>query len=234
MIAKANFSRKDTVNVDELLALKSLVLANETSTNDLRELAKTQDEGQTSLGPVASQGVATFHHSSASPAIRLLTQDAPAGELQHPTQITENNTYPVFSESTRDTCYPLEAPDHWTRIDRFEFALQRFNLAKWEHERIEENVALGSGNKPSLDDQRKEEFLLGRLRADMPKFGLDQALVERALKILQESGPWNRSRTEIRYMAPKTQSMMEYLELAGMPLAKDQVNSTFSTFLCRC
>ena len=222
------------MDVDELLALKSLVLANETSTNDLRELSKAQDEGEPSLGPVALQGVAMYHHSSASPAIGLLTQDAPACQVQYPTQVNNNSSCPVFSESTRATCSPVKSPVHWTRIDRFEFALQRLNLAKWEHERIEENVAIGSKNKPSLDDQRREEFLLGRLRADMKKFGLDQSLVERALKILQKCGPWDTSRMEISYTAPKTESTMEILELAGMPWLKDQVNSTFSIHLCRC
>lgn len=221
------------MDVDELLALQSLVLANETSTNNLRELAKTQDKGETCLGPVAVQGVA-MQHSSGSPATELLTQDLAAFQSQHPTQINNHSTSPVFSESTQDTFSTVKSSAHSTRIDRYEFALQRLNLAKWEHERIEENVAIGSEKKPSLDDQRREEFLLGRLRADMKKFGLDQSLVERALKILQKSGPWDTSRMEIHYTAPKTESTMEILELAGTPWVKDQVNSTCSILLCRC
>ena len=141
------------MDIDKLLALKSLVLANETSTNDLRELAKTQDEGETSLGPVAVQGV-TMHHSLGSSAIKLLTQDVLERKSQDPTQINNYSTWPVFSKSTRDTS---KSPAHWTRIDRYEFALQRLNLAKWEHERIEENVAIRPANKLSLDDQRREE-----------------------------------------------------------------------------
>ena len=148
------------MDVDELLALKSLVLANETSTNDLRELAKTQDGGEKSLGRVASEGAAMYHHSLSSAPVGFLTPDAPACRSQHPTQIEDNNTCPVFSESTRDSCYPVKLPVHWTRMDRFEFALQRFHLAKWEHERIEENVALRSGNNTSLDNPEKKNTCL--------------------------------------------------------------------------
>ena len=221
------------MDVDELLALKSLVLANETSTNDLRELAKSQDEGERSLGPVASNGVAMYHDSSACPPVELLTGDAPDCKTQGPTRNEDHNTRPVFMESSKDTHYSAKLPVHWTRMDRFEFALQRFNLAKWEHERIAENITLGSENKPSLDNQRKEEYMLGRLQADMTKFGLDQSLVERALKILQKSEPWDTSRTEVHYIAPRTESTIKSLELAGMPWAKDRVRRTLFVVLYR-
>lgn len=224
---KINVSRTDTVDINELLALKSLVLANETRTNDVRELAKTQDEGESSLERVASDGVAMYHPSLARSFIGLPSRDTPASEFQHSIQVDDHSTCPVSSESTRNTDYHVNLSVLWTKVDCFEFALQRFNLAKWEHQRIEENIMLGTSNKPSLEIERKEEFLLRRLGEDMTKFGLDQSLVERTLKILQKSGSWDTSRTEVHCITPKTDLMMEVLGLAGMPWAKDQVNNNF-------
>ena len=221
---RTNSSRKDTVDVDELLTLKSLVLANESSTKDLRELVKAQGAGERSLGLVALDGLATYQHPSIHPQVGLLTQDAPPDKSQRMTQTEEQSTPLIFSESIDEPYYPGRTPPYWTRMDRFELALQRFNLAKWEHERIEENVALRSKNTSSLENQKKEDFLLSRLRAAMTKFGLDPSLVERALEILQKSESRDTSRTEICYTAPKTESMIKSLELAGMSWADNEVN----------
>ena len=77
---------------------------------------------------MAVQGVA-MHHSSGSPAIELLTQDVPACQSRGLTQINNYSTA-VCSESTRDTCSTVKSLAHWTPVDRYEFALQRLNLAK--------------------------------------------------------------------------------------------------------
>ena len=200
------------------------MLANESSTKDLRELAKAQGAGVRSLRLMASDGVATDQQPSISPQVGLLTQDASSDETQRMTQNGGQSAPLIFNESTDEPDHPGQMPLYWTRLDRFEFALQRFTLAKWEHERIEENVALRSKETFSLENQKKEDILLSRLRTDMTKFGLGPALVERALEILQKSEFRETSRTEIRYTAPKTESMIKSLGLAGMSWVDNEVN----------
>ena len=128
-------------------------------------------------------------------------------------------------ENTLDADQFVDVPSYWTRIDRLELALQQLSLLKWKLERIEENVALTPERNAHKDMQKRGEFLLSRLRADMTKFGLESSLVERAMKTLQESGPWISDEMEAHHIMPMTESTIKHLEVAGIPWTVDHVSS---------
>lgn len=179
-------NRKDTVDVDELLALKSLVLANEAAKQEFHHQAESNGE-MVNEAAISSSGVSACSRDSKAPTLSL----SAANEGPAPTAISHSQA-PRTAEATKlasssqfiisNNVYP-----YWSQIDRLELAAQKLELAKWEYSRLEENIALGKA-RGSIDSEMRHDFLMDRIKNGLTKFGMREELVDAAISTLKANG----------------------------------------------
>lgn len=179
-------NRKDTVDVDELLALKSLVLANEAAKQEFHHQAESSGEmvNETAL---SSSGVSACSRQSKVPTLSLSAADnepAPTATShgQAPRTAEATKLAPSSQFIVSDSVCP-----YWSQIDRLELAAQKLELAKWEYSRLEENIALGKA-RGSIDSEMRHDFLMDRIKNGLTKFGMREELVDAAISTLKANG----------------------------------------------
>ncbi|KAJ6279685.1 hypothetical protein J3E71DRAFT_354567 [Bipolaris maydis] len=205
---------KDTVDVDELLALKSLVLANEAAKQEFHHQAESSGEMINEVA-ISSSGVSVCSRESKVTARSLSADDGSA-----PTA-TSHSQAPRTAEATKlapSSQFIVSNSPHpyWSQIDRLELAAQKLELAKWEYSRLEENIALGKA-RGSIDSEMKHEFLMDRIKSGLTKFGMREELVDAAISTLKANGAGPMpERIPIYPVVSRDSEQLAYLRPTGL------------------
>ena len=101
----------------------------------------------------------------------------------------------------------------WGLLDRLEFALRKVELARWEHERIQENLLSEFEDRPS--DEREEARFLQRLERDLSKFGLSNEKVNQAIASLKVHSAGATMRAEVTHVVSKNEQLFGILHSLG-------------------
>lgn len=199
--------RSDVVDIDELLSIKSLVLANDAAKQELHRQAVSS--GEVIAGDnIASTGIA---HNSIFPTKCIASTARGATSKQDQSQHK--------SVSAKRANEQLEAPlicetgpsPYWSQIDRLEFAAQKLELAKWEHNRVEENIVLGRPGGSDVTEAR-QKLLMDRIHHDLLKFGMREELVRAAISALSMSRTSSAAeRTAVFPLSPSTSELLDIL-----------------------
>ena len=193
--------------MNDLLALKSLVLANEAATQEFRELINsTEDDlssGSPAFGPMATYGIGNLVHG------RLLTSNGVmppvttqlakaqvqpstmepglqmAPPIQHNRGASKGTSVGITSTTIPTSPRSLGHAKAWGVQDRIEHALRRVELAIWEQERIEENLLThqsGRGN----DQSQVTSIYLQRLVSRLTLLGLSPITARNVASLFHE------------------------------------------------
>lgn len=205
-----------------------MVLANETAKRDFKDLLSKGIQGsqseQTNTGPTGilngpretangdSHVLATTNDNM---LCAIATTSKPSSiVLESPSQGTLTSKSPLsssvsFNPSELTTRYA----QIWGLLDRLEFALRKVELARWEHERIQENLSSGLGDRQG--DEREEARFLQRLEKDLSKFGLSNEKVDQAIASLKAHNAGAVMRAEVTHVVSKNEQMFEVLHSLG-------------------
>jgi len=107
----------------------------------------------------------------------------------------------------------------WGDLDRLELAVRKLDTAKWELERISENMKL----RPVEEQGRKLSLLLGRLQDGLEKFGLSTKQIPLAVNSLFGLDKVFGLRTEISQKISKLDISFEQLQVCGVTYEEDKV-----------
>ncbi|KAF2692112.1 hypothetical protein K458DRAFT_10128 [Lentithecium fluviatile CBS 122367] len=221
---------KDTVDVDELLALKSLVLANETAKQEFQHQAEssgeTLDNDDISANGASPRSVPSnpLLIATSTAGNGLATENA---SHSHPRRSSEG----VRLAPTSDLIVASGSLPYWSQIDRLELAAQKLELAKWEYCRLEENIALGKP-KGSIDSEMRQDFLMDRIKNGLTKFGMREELIAAAMSILQSKhdGP-TPERTPVYPIISQDSEQLSGLRSSGLVATSDGESSKESVVL---
>ncbi|KAI9786724.1 MAG: hypothetical protein M1816_007865 [Peltula sp. TS41687] len=185
---------------DEVIALKSLVLANETATDDLRELynekedtASEKTEHQWKPGPIAIGGVAKRSLSSTS-SDKAVDMSSCVPSRQGPVSQANPATEPQNSPAEHLKARYREI---WGQLDQLELALKKLEIARWERERIEWNILVGQTNRMELEWKRT--LYVSVLVKKMKELGIAEDDAAMAIESLIESNHRLGHRMEISH-----------------------------------
>jgi hypothetical protein len=219
-----NEIRKDTVDVDELLTLKSLVLANETTKQNLQEIVTTDGPNQGTPGDLTTNGVAQEAYETGN----LLCPDTSNNNdslSKEQDDVVQTRNVPTSKMDVRlAPVLPSRQSRFWSRTDQLEFAAQQLHLAKWEYERLEANFALRLDTQSKESTKNKQEFLTQKLRADMIKFGISDTLVELAINVLESNEDGLPERTAIYHNFVASDKIVEGMLANGLGTKVNEVN----------
>ena len=217
--------------MDELLALKSLVLAEDTAKQEFQQLlskniTSNNDRNMTisdSLGntdefPKPDQTRHTLHEN---PIIYAVAMPA----------LSSNTTRSVPSEprmlnkaSLNRSDLAIKYSEMWPLLDRLELALKKLETARWQHNRIQYNLQLGPSHDTQLYYQRIESELLLRLKQDLSSFGLSKEKVKHALASLKMYDAGVGLRAEVKHTIFKDDVLLQTLQSLGAPAENDRVS----------
>ena len=160
------------VNADELLALKSLVLANETAKRDFKDLLSSSNQDTSSETTLSEPNLAmddvqtdsmnravtsnTTNYGFLSTAVvSPITSAMP--EVVHPSPPTSEPNI-LRSVSSKSAGWTAQYTSIWGIIDRLELALRKVEMARWEHERIQERLQFGPDHIDHAKQRMREEI----------------------------------------------------------------------------
>lgn len=231
--------RNPASSAEDLLTLKSLVLANETTKSRFQDLQAT---GNRTAGPTAEDLIDSSDKTSSTisaPKLKLghiashLRMD-PVGNPQKlqptslPSHAKDNQPSrcerPVLNTSPKLMLDQRRYADIWDTVDRLELALRNIDTAKWEYERLQSNIGI---NKYTFDtyQNRAEEEKENRLKLtrSLSEFGLSKEKVNQALVSVVLDTADEATRTQTECMVPRDHKLFATLKELGAPLRPDKV-----------
>lgn len=217
---------------DELVALKSLLMANETATEDLRDLydkgrdltSRTRENGW-QPGPIAIAGVGMNFQQAASGNTSLqmsscskATQKAAPGAMSA-----------IRLQSSPAEDFAARYRRIWGQVDQLELALKKLDIARWERERIEKNIHMGRIDPVELESKRG--FYVHALAWNMKELGIAEEDAAMAIESLIESNHRLGHRMEVSHKVHSKDISMETLNRFRIPFQHDKVSGLFKPFL---
>lgn len=219
-------------DADEVVALKSLVMANETATEDLRELYNEKEDlasgekmHQWQPGPIAIGGVARRYlpHSSRERAIDISSYNPQR-------QAAVLGTMPITEpQNTSQEDFAARYRRIWGQLDQLELALKKLDIARWERDRIEQNILRGRTNHMELESKRS--LCVSALAREMEEFGIAKEDVAMAIESLIESNHRLGHRMEISHRIHSKNLSIEILKRFRIRFQHDKVSRHFSQYL---
>ena len=235
--------RSEIDAADDLLALRSLVLAEDTAKRQFTDLLIQDSSSGDELSPAAtSSNNVGLGKSGDQPAVNSLrhielsvvnsSEPRPINPspriLDHvPDKTQLSKTLPVIKPELKARYAQI-----WGGLDRLEFALRKVETAKWEHDRIQDNLQFGLRDGSDWKNQQMEAVFLERLERDLLSYGLSHERVSHALTSLKAYDSWTGCRSEIEYLVPKDEMLIKTLRSIGALCKDDEVGRTTAFNQC--
>ena len=216
--------------------MKSLVLAEGVAKRQFEDML-THKPHSRSLSNTSSNSAGTVKNPGKSRSVwhdepfisgmvhpseaRLVTPRIPEQSKHTRSKSRINKTIPVDrSELTTKNA------EIWGALDRLELAVRKVNTARWEHDRIQENLRFGIRDASDSRHQQMEDSCLQRLEQDLLNFGLSREKASQALASLQTHHVGAGLRTEVKHFVPKDDMLIETLQSLGASWETDKVSGT--------
>ena len=108
----------------------------------------------------------------------------------------------------------------WGPLNRAELAPTKLDVAKWDHERIRENLSVGGR---MLDGRFHQSFTIQCLAGELGKFGIPAEQVGSAVSNLLAYDHNPDQRAQVHHRVPKSQLSAGALECFGIQFEPDKV-----------
>ena len=112
----------------------------------------------------------------------------------------------------------------WGVLDRLELALRKVDTAKWEHDRLQDNLRFGPKDGSESSHQQRETVFFQRLERDLLNFGLSYEKTSHALASLKMHDTGTGLRAEVKHLVSKDDALIETLQSVGAAWEKDRVS----------
>lgn len=225
---KVSASSNSTADIDGLLALKSLVLANETTKAAFGELFTKSTEGSSQGNPISisedtrsrapTLSATSGSQSSATAAPTFLS----IAEILHKSE-------PAFPPppSRRRTYAKV-----WGTVDRLELALRKVETAEWELERLRTILASNVKVETSTRDDwtEREKTCLSKLKISLTRFGLKKEKINQAIASVMTHQPGTSMRTEVEQVVSQNDVLFATLHHFGASWENDKNNPDSRVF----
>ena len=176
--------------MDSLLALKDLVIDNDRAVDYLRDLHNMDDSSESlSAGEIALNGIPSFDLSNGTNSQLALggSQDEATSIVssREPVRPTLFSEYvPAINGDVEATTIGYLPHDQlFDSADRYEHALRRLSLIRWERDRLA-NIRQGLLHRSPHDLAVRAAKPRSQLESSMSNFGMDTEQIDAALEIL--------------------------------------------------
>ena len=119
----------------------------------------------------------------------------------------------------------------WPVLDRLELALKKLEVARWQHDRIQDNLQLGPKHYAEYYYRGLEANFLQRLERDLTSFGLSKERVEQAIASLKMHDAGVGLRAQVKHTISKDDALLQTLQSLGASWEYDQVSTQFQVIM---
>ena len=208
--------------------MKSLVLAEDTAKREFQELVNKSIPSSDHRNTPYSNSFDTAHGSQVSDQNGSTTSQNPfISTMATPIYQFPNHSHFESRMLNKVSLSNSEATNKyaqiWPVLDRLELALKKLEVARWQHDPIQDNLQLGPKHYAEYYYRGLEANFLQRLERDLTSFGLSKLTVEQAIASLKMHDAGVGLRAQVKHTISKDDALLQTLQSLGASLEYDQV-----------